>query len=284
MLGVAVPATRCLHVPQRGHLRVKSVVISGEALSVTIAARGRRSYLPGSRANIGNLVRGVTIRTNRGLSVSCSHCLPMDTSKVLRYGTGMTGAAGRRNVGPVRAAVGICVTQNLVCSMTTRACGRHEETVFGQCKPVDGVHIHRVNVGQIEALRNFRIPMAGTASPRNIQGIYRRSWILDGNDAVRIAVAPNARLRADFRVNAGVHVFRFAAMTDPAANRRRVLRMGILLDVRVAVVAGETSVNAGLPLVFIHIYAVSSLILERLVAMAGQTVGGLRRRQAKPEK
>ena len=52
-----------------------------------------------------------------------------------------------------------------------------------------------------------------------------------------------------------------------------VVRMGIFLDVRVAVIALQTPVNAGAELVAVDRDAVTGCILHCLVAMAGKAVG-----------
>ena len=62
-------------------------------------------------------------------------------------------------------------------------------------------------------------------------------------------------------------------MTGLAVDYRDVIGMRIFLDVRVAVIALQTPVNAGAELVAVDGDAVTGCILHCLVAMAGKAVG-----------
>ena len=106
----------------------------------------------------------------------------------------------------------------------------------------------------------------------NIQRIHRRARIRLGKNRVRVSMATRAGMLRRIRMNAPCQSFRLIRVAALALHLRHLLRMRILLDVRVAIVALKASVNAlakGLP---IHGDAVPVRILHGLVAMARQAL------------
>lgn len=76
----------------------------------------------------------------------------------------------------------------------------------------------------------------------------------------------------------------FVGVTGFAINFSNVVRMGIFLDVRMAVIALQAAVDAGAELVAVYRDAVACCVLHRLVAMACQAVRLRREKMGRQDK
>jgi len=164
------------------------------------------------------------------------------------------------------------VAQNVMRAMAALAIGRHQQAFVTQRETVNRVHIQRIHTRQPMLLRHAFGAVAVAAGLGNIQRIHRRARIRLGKNRVRVSMATRAGMLRRIRMNASCQSFRLIRVAALALHLRHLLRMRILLDVRVAIVALKASVNAlakGLP---IHGDAVPVRILHGLVAMARQAL------------
>ena len=141
MFSVAIPAVRRFDVTQRRHLRMKRVVVSRKASLMTFAARGRRSFLPGNQANIGDLMGSVAVDADGGSGVTRPQRPSMNARGILFLRPCVTGAARRGDIRSVRPALGVGVGQYFMRPMTTGTSRRHEKPIRGQREAVNGVHV-----------------------------------------------------------------------------------------------------------------------------------------------
>ena len=86
-------------------------------------------------------------------------------------------------------------------------------------------------------------------------------------------MASQAGVRADVRVDAFGDILGFIRVAGAAVDGGGMFRMGIALDVGVAARAWQSPVNAGLLHRAVDINAMAGLVLQVVLAMAGQALG-----------
>ena len=113
---------------------------------MTIAASGRRSFLPGNQAHIGDLMGGVAVGANGCSGATRPQRPSMSAREILFLRSCVTGAARRGDIRSVRPALGVGVGQYFMRSMTTGTRRRHEKPVRGQREAVDRVHVQGIDI------------------------------------------------------------------------------------------------------------------------------------------
>ena len=116
------------------------------------------------------------------------------------------------------------------------------------------------------------VPWHVAAGLRNIQRIHSRPRIRLRKNRVRVPVAAGAGMLLRVRMHASRKPRRLIRVAGLALHLRHLLRMRILLDVHVAIVALQAAVNAVAKRLSIHGDAVSVRVLHRRVAMARQAI------------
>ena len=129
--------------------------------------------------------------------------------------------------------------------MAALAVRRHQQPLLAQRKSVDGVDVHRIDVGQAVLLRHRVVAVAGAAGARNIQRIDRRAGIVLGKDGMRVSVATGAGMLGPIGMHASGQPRRLIGVAGLALHRRHLIRMRIFLDGRVAIAALQAAVDAG---------------------------------------
>lgn len=116
------------------------------------------------------------------------------------------------------------------------------------------------------------IAMAPAAGGWNVQRIDGRTPIGLGKDRVGITVATGTRMVFTIGMDAAPELGVLLAMAYCALNLRGMIRMGIVLDVGVAIAALQTAVNARRKLGTVHCDAVPGGILHGLIAVACEAI------------
>ena len=265
---VTIPATRGLHVPERGDLGMECVPVGAVSFPVTASARGGRFHLESSLADIADLVRGVAADAHRSLRVARLQSCSVDPGEVLVFDPLVARAAGVRNIGAVDAALWIRGRENVVRAVAAGARRGYQQSVFGKREAVDGVHVLRVHVGQTMLLGEFLVAMAGPAGSRQIQRIDRRFRVFHVHDGVDVAVTGCAGLLAGARVHARRQRRSGVGVTGAATDFGHLIRVRKALDIGVTAGAAHSRVDAGMKR--------SALLV---VALLAQRIGRGRRRE-----
>ena len=181
-------------------------------------------------------------------------------------------AAGLGNIRLVSRALRILVAQDVMRSMAALAVSRHQQPLLAQRKAVDGVDVHRIDVGQAMLLRHRIVAVAGAAGARNVERIDRRPRIVLGKDGVGVSMATGAGMLGLVGMHASGQPRRLIGVAGLALDRRDLIRMRILLDRRVAIAALQAAVDAGVKGMRIHADAVPRGVLHARIRVAGQAI------------
>ena len=184
----------------------------------------------------------------------------------------MAASARLGNVDLVGGALRVFMAQNVMRSMAALAICRYQQPLLTERKPVDGVHIQRINIGQAVLLCHRLVAVAHAACARNIQGVDRRPGIGLGEDGVRVSMATGAGMFRLVRMDAPCKPRSLFGVAGLALDRRHLLRVGIFLDAGVAIVALQAAVNAGSELLPIHADTMPRRILHPWVRMTRQAI------------
>ena len=122
-------------------------------------------------------------------------------------------------------------------------------------------------------LRHALSAVAVPACLGNIQRIHSRSRIGLWEDCVCVAMATGARMVLRIRVHASSQARCLIRVAARALHLRYLVRMRILLDVSVAIVALQAAMNALAKGLSVHSNAVPIRILHGRVAMAREALG-----------
>ena len=165
------------------------------------------------------------------------------------------------------------MAQNVMRPVAALAIGCHQQPFIAERKPVDGIHIQRVDVGQAMLFGHHRIVVASAAGARNVQGIDRRPGIALGKDGMGISMATGAGIGRRLGVHASGQPLRFVSVTGLAFDRRHLVGMRIFFDGGVAIAARKAAVQARGKRLPVHADAVSGGIIEGHVPVAGEAIG-----------
>ena len=157
-------------------------------------------------------------------------------------------------------------------SVAVLAVGRHQQTFLAEREPVDGIQIHRVDVGHAMLFGQIIITVAVAAGARNVERIDRRTGVILGKDSVSIAVATGAGMLGAVSVYASDQPLRFAGMAVLTLYRRHLIRMRIILDGGVAIAALQAAMQTGAKDAGIHAYTMPCCVLQALVPVAGEAI------------
>ena len=157
--------------------------------------------------------------------------------------------------------------------MATLAVGRYQQPFLGQRRPWMESVIRRKDGGQPVLLCHAVVAVTRTAGFGNVQRVHRRPLVVLGEDGVRISVTTGAGMVGRICVYASRQLRRLARVAGVALHLRDLLRMRIILDVGVTVVALEAAVDALAETVAIHADVVARGILQPFVRVAGKAVG-----------
>jgi len=220
----------------------------------------------------GDGVSGVAVRTYGRLLVSAGHGLAVDTGHVLREDASVALSAGSRDRRPVGWALRVRVAQNMVRSVATFTVCRHQQAFLADSVSVDGIHVLRIDIGQVVLLGHRRVSMAFAAGGRNVERIDFRFWIVLGKDRVSRSVTSSTRLIRRMLMHAADKLRRFLRMAGNTLYRLGVVGMRVRGDGRMTGAATEITVHAGVKDVSIDADIMACAILHGDVAVAGEAV------------
>lgn len=217
-------------------------------------------------------MRRVAVRAYRSLHLAGRNRLAMRALRVIYVDLGVARSAGIRDVRFECGTLRILMAQDMMRSVTTLTVGRNQQTLLAERIAMDGVYVFRIDAWQSVLLPHPVIAVALRASSRNIKRINCRSRIRLGKYCVRIPVAADARMIFPVCMDAALQIAFLSRVTRQTLHARHLVRMRICLDVRVAVSAFETAVNARAQLVAVHRQAVPGRVLHVLVGVASEAI------------
>ena len=217
-------------------------------------------------------MRRVAIGANRGLQISAGNCVAVCATLVVVVYLGVAGAAGFRDIGLERGAGWIVVAQDAVGSVAALAIGCDQQAFLVECEAMNRIHVVRIDAGQTLLRSHGPIAVALAAGLRHIERIDGRTSIRLGEDLMRIAMTARARMLLRRGVYAARKFRGLVCVAGLAVDLDDMIGVRILLDIGVAVVALQATVNAGAELVSVDRDAVALRIGHALVAVTGETV------------
>lgn len=119
--------------------------------------------------------------------------------------------------------------------------------------------------------------MTRSASSRDVEREDWRLRILHGDNQVRVTVATEARLCACFCMDAFANFLRGFGMAGAAVDGGGTFWMRETFDIRVALDATKSTMDAGFLLCSVHIYTVARLVLQVVLIVAREAISVLLR-------
>jgi len=150
--------------------------------------------------------------------------------------------------------------------------GGDEEALLTDGVSVDGVHVLRIDVGEMVLLRHGWIAVTLAAGGGDVEGVDGGLGVVFGKDGVGGAVAGGAGVVGRMLVDAADYGCSFVRVAGDTLHGLGVVGVGIGGDGDVAGTAVEATVHAGVEDVRIDAGVVAGCVLEGDVAVAGETV------------
>lgn len=164
------------------------------------------------------------------------------------------------------------MAENVMRSVTALTVCRDEETFLADGVSVDGVHVLRIDIGEMVLLGHRRIPMTLAAGGGYVERVDGGLGIVLGENGVGSAVAGGAGMVGGMLMHAADDGCGFVCVAGDALDRLRVFGMRVGGDGGVAGAALESAVHAGVERVAVDANVVACGVLHGDVAMAGEAV------------
>ncbi len=211
----------------------------------------------------------VALASDLSFQIAFGNALSMNPGLVSRIHLCMAAPTGFGDVCLVGGAQRIVAAEDMVRSVAALAIGRDQQSFLAERKAVDRVYIQRINAGQPMLLRHALLAVTCAAGTRNVERIDRGPGIALGEDGMCVSMTTGAWMILAIRMDATDQSACFIRVTGLAADRSHLVRVRVVFDRRVAIVAFQNAVDARCELARVHSDVVSRRILHRRVGVAG---------------